>query len=114
MEPINSAVKDSKVSLKYSKDAFSPVRESARAANEASREQFNISKAVKHNSSPKGVAAINRSASDLSGLHIDAGVDYQQLLDKMKQSGMNLGGFQNAHGHASLMVPGPVPKLETT
>ena len=67
-----------------------------------------------------------RSASDLTGLHQQqqvaaedggAGIglitDPAEHIKKMKQSGMFLGGYQSKSGHASLIIPGPVPPIDS-
>lgn len=35
-------------------------------------------------------------------------------MEKVKKSGLSLGGFQHGLGHSSLMVPGPAPKPDLT
>ena len=67
-----------------------------------------------------------RSASDLTGLlqqqHAAAGegaggagliTDPADHIYKMKQSGKFLGGYQSKSGHSSLIIPGPVPPIDS-
>ena len=65
-----------------------------------------------------------RSASDLTGLlqqqqaaaeeGSGAGIitDPADHIQKMKRSGMFLGGYQSKSGHSSLIIPGPVPPID--
>lgn len=52
------------------------------------------------------------SSSVLTNLNIAPGIDYQSILEQMKNSKPHLGGFQNSMGHSSLIVPGPTPKAD--
>ena len=66
-----------------------------------------------------------RSASDLTGLlqqqqaAVEEGgggavliTDPADHIQKMKRSGMFLGGYQSKSGHSSLIIPGPVPPID--
>ena len=72
----------------------------------------NQQQAHNQNSSRHQSPSNMRSSSDLTNLNIAPGIDYQSILEQMKNSKPNLGGFQNAMGHSSLMVPGPTPKAD--
>ena len=70
-----------------------------------------------------------RSASDLTGQYQQqlAGAaedgsagrgatlitDPTEHIKKMKQSGVFLGGYQSKSGHSSLIIPGPVPPIDS-
>lgn len=88
-----------------SKDVISPTKN--RDNN------FNVSKENGSNSPPN-----MRSASDLTGnphhqnMPKDGAADQEEQLRKIKQSGMILGGYQSKSGHASLIIPGPVPPID--
>ena len=76
---------------------------------------FNVSK-ENGSTSPSNM----RSASDLAGnpLHQQimpkdgTAANPEEQLRKIKQSGMILGGYQSKSGHASLIIPGPVPPID--
>ena len=47
-------------------------------------------------------------------MQIEGGLDYQAVVNKLKSSGLNLGGYQSGHAHASLISPGPTGTMENS
>ena len=90
----------------------SPSKDVISAAKKRDAANFNVSKEHGSNS-PTNM----RSASDLTGnphqlIAKDGTIDPEEQLRKIKQSGMILGGYQSKSGHASLIIPGPVPPID--
>ena len=56
----------------------------------------------------------NRTSSELTAMNIEGGMDYKELVDKMKMSGYALGGYQSGNAHASLIVSGPTGQMPTS
>ena len=96
----------------------SPAKDAGSATKH--RGSFNVSQQPSAVNSPSNM----RSASDLTGLPQQQQAAAQEgggtgiitdpadHIQKMKRSGMFLGGYQSKSGHSSLIIPGPVPPID--